>query len=78
MSKPKEAGEYFSDLEEALRVINGVAAVLLRIGEIPVDDSPMFSFLGDQLSDYRRRACDAFDGFHSLMRRHRGFTGDAQ
>jgi hypothetical protein len=75
MSTPKDRGDLMTDLEESLRTIGGVAAVLLKIGQIRADDSEIFSFLGIELSEQRERAQNAFEQLNDLM--HKAASGGA-
>jgi hypothetical protein len=47
------------NIEEALRGIIGVAAVLARLAELPTEDATIVEFLAVHLTEYYSRAHDA-------------------
>jgi hypothetical protein len=71
MSKAKDAGDLFTDLEETLRTVDAVAKVLLRIGTHREEEAITFHFLGSQLRENRELAHHAFSGLHDLVHSNR-------
>lgn len=59
----------FTNVEEALRAVRGVAQILIQIG---ISKSPnqfdveMLAYLGEQLLDHYEDGRDAFDKLHAL------------
>jgi hypothetical protein len=62
----------FTELEEALRAVYGVQAVLRKLIELSSnEDVPIYDLLADHLGTAHERAKRAFDGLHDEMVRRK-------
>jgi hypothetical protein len=63
---------HLTELEEALRAVYGVKAVLRKLIELSSnEDVPIYDLLADRLGTAHERAKRAFDGLHEEMVRRK-------
>jgi hypothetical protein len=68
MSTPKDKGELFTELEEGLRGVYRVVAILRKMVELSDnDDTPVYDVLVNHLNFSYKRAYRAFCDLHDLV-----------
>lgn len=68
----KYRGDAFTQLEEALRAIQGAADTLMGLACCPGPQELVFAFLGEHLGEQHDRAYEAFDNLVDLLRKKAG------